>query len=842
MAGTSLVINILADASEAQKALKQTESSVDGLGQSTRNMGKVVAAGAAAGAAAIVALGVDAFNAAEESAKIGRETARVISTTGAAAWQSADGVAALAGALSDKTGADDEAIQSGANLLLTFTNVQNAVGDGNDVFDRATAAALDMSTALGTDMSGAALQLGKALNDPVKGLTALSKAGVSFTQEQKEQVRVLQESGDALGAQKIILGEVEKEFKGAAEAAGTPLDKLRVAIGNLQEDIGAKLIPPVSAAAEVMLNALGPAVGKASRFLEEHGEAVKFLATVGLVGLAASYAPVVIAQASLMAQGITSFLFETAAAAYAAGQGFLTMAADEGIATAATTTLNAALTAAGPLMAVVALGAAVYGMVGAFTASSESATKFIDTVRKEVPTGNFDAMADSQTKIYTEGRKATEMLNAQKGTISGIAGGVADILIPFHNMEDSMVDNAQAVNTLADSHTEYQQKLDAANLSLATFAETSVLAAHGLDTTGKASLAATEANKPLLDQMDATGETLKRIAEQKGIDPVAPGAVDKITALYDRTQVASAGTLQMTDAQEKFNDVTSDAKDKVDAYKSSLDALTGAHMSAAAAETNFNQNTLTLMTTLGKNTEAIRGMADQTDASKAATLEHAAIINTNNKAVQDNVKSAMDLANATYQEQQGIVGSKDALKLATDGLTAHRDQLIAVMVQMGYTEVQAKAYVDRLGLTPDNIQTQMNLNTQPADAALAATQKKLIDASTGVYTPTMGLDISPMEAQIKKAMALFKGVNFGPNQNGVSVQGAMAPVGGLVPVPVPVAVGRAGVAVTAPAPVYNISISHSGLGVDSPRLQRDIVDALRRWEKREGPAHALGFR
>ena len=48
-----------------------------------------------------------------------------------------------------KTGVDDEAIPSGENLLLTFTNIRNEAGKGNDVFDQATTATLDLSVALG---------------------------------------------------------------------------------------------------------------------------------------------------------------------------------------------------------------------------------------------------------------------------------------------------------------------------------------------------------------------------------------------------------------------------------------------------------------------------------------------------------------------------------------------------------------------------------------------------------------------------------------------------------------------------------------------------------------------
>jgi hypothetical protein len=83
----------------------------------------------------------------------------------------------LATAVSKKAGIDDEAIQSGENLLLTFTNVGNEVGKGNDIFSQATQTMTDMSVALGTDMKSSAIQLGKALNDPVQGISALQRIG-----------------------------------------------------------------------------------------------------------------------------------------------------------------------------------------------------------------------------------------------------------------------------------------------------------------------------------------------------------------------------------------------------------------------------------------------------------------------------------------------------------------------------------------------------------------------------------------------------------------------------------------------------------------------------------------
>lgn len=252
MASKRLEVVIGGDAKGAKEAFDDTEKGADSLGSRMSDaLGKGALAVGVAGAAAVVGVGValkGAWEAATESAKISGETERAIRTTGGAANVTADQVGDLAGTISELTGADDELIQGAANLMLTFTGVKNVVGEGNDVFDQSVGLSLDMATALGSDASDAAIQLGKALNDPIKGITALSRSGVSFTEQQKDQIKTMVEHGDTLGAQKVILAELAKEFGGAAEAAGTPLDKLMLKIGNFQEAIGGVLIPVVDSA------------------------------------------------------------------------------------------------------------------------------------------------------------------------------------------------------------------------------------------------------------------------------------------------------------------------------------------------------------------------------------------------------------------------------------------------------------------------------------------------------------------------------------------------------------------------------------------------------------------
>lgn len=209
----------------------------------------------------------DSISEARESQKVNALTAQVIKSTGGAANLTAVQVGNLATAISNKTGIDDETIQSGESLLLTFKNVRNEAGRGNDVFSQATGIMTDMSVALGQDTKSSAIQLGKALGDPIKGVTALQRVGVSFTESQKKQIKTLVEGGHTLGAQKIILKELRSEFGGAAAAAATPAQRLAVVWGNVKEAIGTKLLPVLDTIATVIMSRVIPAAGGLYRWL-----------------------------------------------------------------------------------------------------------------------------------------------------------------------------------------------------------------------------------------------------------------------------------------------------------------------------------------------------------------------------------------------------------------------------------------------------------------------------------------------------------------------------------------------------------------------------------------------
>src|SRR5258706_384148 len=142
------------------------------------------------------------------------QTNAVLTSTHGVAGVTAGAVAQLADHYMNLTGIQDDTVRSTENVLLTFTNI------GKNIFPQTTGAVLDMATSLHEDFQSAAIQVGKALQDPIQGVTALQRVGVKLTDQQKEQVAAMMKAGDTAGAQKIILAELNKEFGGSAEAAG----------------------------------------------------------------------------------------------------------------------------------------------------------------------------------------------------------------------------------------------------------------------------------------------------------------------------------------------------------------------------------------------------------------------------------------------------------------------------------------------------------------------------------------------------------------------------------------------------------------------------------------------
>ncbi len=239
----SLTIKINGDIKDFQKKLKGVEASTKELQTALSNIATKATIAFAGLGATITGL-ISTYRTQEQAEK---KLETVLRSTGEAAGLTAQELKDMASGLQSVTTFGDEAIIEAQSLLLTFTKV------GKDVFPQATESILNMSAALGTDLKSQALQVGKALNDPIAGVTALTRAGVSLTEQQKEQIKVFQESGDIAKAQSLILNELQVQFGGQAKAAAEGTGRfiqLSNTLGDMAEVIGKHLVPPLSSMAE----------------------------------------------------------------------------------------------------------------------------------------------------------------------------------------------------------------------------------------------------------------------------------------------------------------------------------------------------------------------------------------------------------------------------------------------------------------------------------------------------------------------------------------------------------------------------------------------------------------
>lgn len=220
-----------------------------------------------------------------DAAKAAAQLEAVLKSTEGVAGQTSDALNRHAQALSYMTAYDDDAVTAAQALLLTFTKIQG------DVFPKATEAVLNMATAMGTDLKSAAIQVGKALNDPVLGVSALSRAGVQFNEQQKNTIALMVETNNVVGAQGIILAELRTQFEGSAKAAantlGGALSQLNNELGNLltlsnkNASIGTTFIQGLTDAIRglnVVLTDLGNRTPRLKEFFDGFG-ASSFLAS-----------------------------------------------------------------------------------------------------------------------------------------------------------------------------------------------------------------------------------------------------------------------------------------------------------------------------------------------------------------------------------------------------------------------------------------------------------------------------------------------------------------------------------------------------------------------------------
>jgi hypothetical protein len=258
----ALTLKLLADISDFTKGIDQSQKKVTTMGDKIAKFGKVAAVALLAAGTAAVAFGAKAIQAGEAAATSNARIDQINKSMGLFGDSTNEVTASLvnyANEVARSTGIDQNSIKATQAKLLTFKEIAKTADQVNGNFQRATKAAIDLGAAgFGTAETNA-VALGKALNDPIKGITALTRSGVTFTESEKERIKVLVESNKVGEAQNMILAAIETQVGGTAEATSNATDRIKVGLSQVTETIGLALLPAFEQVTAFLLDKVFPA-------------------------------------------------------------------------------------------------------------------------------------------------------------------------------------------------------------------------------------------------------------------------------------------------------------------------------------------------------------------------------------------------------------------------------------------------------------------------------------------------------------------------------------------------------------------------------------------------------
>jgi hypothetical protein len=307
-------------ASEATLSMRKMQADFSGL---AKEFGKIGGRMSLALTTPLVALAKQAMDLQTVQATAVAQVDAALASMGQTAGFTSEQLQSMASGLQGSSlFGDEDILGKVTSTLLTFGNVSG------EAFIGAQQAALDMSAALGQDLQGAAIMLGKALNDPLQGLSSLSEVGVSFTEGQKNTIKTMVELGDVAGAQEKILDALRQQYAGQAQALrDLPSGQIKAAmmdIGDAMEQVGAIILPVVADLAgrvsdlALAFQSLSP---ETKRFVVIGGAVAAalgpaLLALGGMAAAASALLPVVVAIASPIGLLVGGFAALAAGAVY----------------------------------------------------------------------------------------------------------------------------------------------------------------------------------------------------------------------------------------------------------------------------------------------------------------------------------------------------------------------------------------------------------------------------------------------------------------------------------------------------------------------------------------------
>lgn len=460
---SSINFKLRADIKQFSTGLQNAERKMKKFAKKMDRMGRNMTRNFTAPLAGMAALSVMAW---DKQANAIAQVEAGLKSTGNQVGKTSKELQKMASDLQKKTiFGDEEILKNATAQLLTFTNITG------QQFERTQQAALDLATRLDGDLKSASIQLGKALNDPVANLSALSRSGIQFSKDQKALINSLWETGRTAEAQTIILQELEKQYGGSAEAAAKAgaggIKQLKNSIGDLAEVFGKIILEYITPFIEKIK-------GMTQRFLELSDRTKKNIIT--FAALTAAIGPALIIVSKLTEAYITlrKTLFKTGAAMALFGTKLLRLSAAglkaNGIIGATTGVLRVLKTVviANPIGALVVGLTTVIGLFKKFRKTVKGSTSDLESFDAASLTA-AQRLAEINKELDNSGKTSLELkkeeLNLTKDLIAEnlkaanikLSGGVDEFGDDLSNMDVAYL--RTQISNLEGDLTDYENTI-----------------------------------------------------------------------------------------------------------------------------------------------------------------------------------------------------------------------------------------------------------------------------------------------------------------------------------------------------------------------------------------------
>ena len=706
-------------------------------------------------------------------------------------------------------GVDDELIQKSANLLLTFKQVQNQVGEGNNIFDRAVITAQDLGNVFGS-ADAAAMQLGKALSDPAKGITALRRAGINFTEQQKQQIKTLVQSGDVLGAQKLILAEVESQVGGTAAASATGFDRMRVAVGNVAEEFGAILIPYIEKFANFVTQKVVPYLMKLADVLGEKGVG----AAIGMLAGDFLNMTTNMGKTGNIILGLaTAFLMLKAAT--------VAFTIAETAATIAITAFGVAWNATGIGLIAAAIAAVVVGLIALYV-KFEAVRKVVNMLGEILKFVVMNAIAGVYNYFVSFINVAITGINLLIKAANFFGADIEEIgtlgYMAFTGIGNAASTARKKIGGVAEVAGAMAEK-EGGVQKVAKALKDVGSAAGGVGGGGGAAKAVETAQERLQKYIDAL----------KGMSSAQKSARDADKSLMkSRTSLAEA-TLKLTDAQAYFNQVVAGYGADSKQAKDRQLALRKAQGAVEKAGYDVEQSVFAV----AKAEQDLADIRKDPESSPMAIREAEIALAEAKLGVKDATEAQVEATDALAEAERLLDEAINGAKEGSDAYTEALDRL----------NDAKKAQADAEEAVTDAIERQIEAVERLIEAQEKAAGLRVGGAGAAAAEAKYGSPFSSavgIGRGVAEMSAVARGVLTQDQADALAMR-RYTPfaTGGIVTQPTRALIGEAGAEAVIPLDrlqsgmTVNVTVN-AGMGADAATIGDEIVNVLQRYNRRNG--------